>query len=1448
MKNKKYLILAIALVLILFGSVLQLSNTNNLKKKKIVNIEEVLLSPNYSYLPEPAKDYIREHYKETGEVLLTEKNKEEDKSYLNPQYIEYLVKGDKSSIAPNPTVVDYNSKIAASIKNDTLPASYDLRNVDGKNYVTPFKDQGDEGLCWDYGTNAHMESNILVQKKENYNSNSIILSEQQIAYAAGVGTLYGRQANNTYQCNDFGFAGDGGGFNCSTEVMLDGLGVVSKDWDEEHSEEISHDENNPKQRIAAADIYNFDNSLYEVNSTLEFPVLDFESASDDVKKSYINEIKRNVMDHGGAYIGVQEIGYTTFQDYHGDMYPVLSYPEGGIYYYGSHAMQIIGWDDDFEYIVCTNTLGAPEVSDCPNASDRVSGKGVWIVKNSWGEENIWRIILVGYESIGNEINFVTDFQEKNWDNFYQLDREYINETTSTYTFKDSSYVSNEELNKIKVYLFQNANYKIYIDVAGNSNYVLLDEITSTYPGNYMLDLSTSNYNISEKTVFKVVSESEIQDFRVYTNNNSNDIKIKTFDAVYDSSNATFNNTKYFDINIYSNTKNLDNYEELTFKIKDSNGTYINPSGYEYEYNEVYANMSDVKLTINSDYFSKGEYTIETYYNNTLYSTSSLNIEIDLTIINGDGSFENPWQISTPSQFDLIRNNPYDSYILMNDIDFEYDTQNENGLFYNDGFGFPAIEEFYGYLNGNGHSIKNLYSKSEIDDGSEEVRIGGIFDRVYISPYDCNFNKCGITNIKIINSSIIGAYDTGGLANALIISDSEIFKFDNISVIGGRVTNLSFPSHKIGGIVGEFTTSETDLENKITISNLYNSSNVVSSNDDSRFDELIGGVFAKFSPKSSHASFPNNIEFNNVMNTGKVESGALTALAANLFNLGYADNANIAVNNAISVHNPNVKDINSSSSISTITNCNVAMKNIYTNATSVIGSDITNTKNNVKNNLTVYEIANENYSDWSNFDSNWYQNKANGVNRIPVIKNVSYDYLDIETEVVLRDGETINVSDLINSSNKNINVLTSCNYNVAACNNTTDTSIVSVNGTNITALKDGNTSVIVTSENDGYIGLINIYVGDYVKVTYYSNDGNDVNYRQGIEKNTDTPLDSNRFTRTGYKFISWNTKADGSGTEYTNNQSVNLSEDLELYAQWGTNEYNIEFNANSGTGTMDSIKAFYNKEYTLSSNSFKKEHYFFIGWNTKSDGSGTTYKDKAKVKNLTSTDGDTVTLYAIWKAADGIINFHANDDSDKINTQEFIFDTDFNLKDNDFSKEGYEFVEWNTEEDGSGDSYNNKQLMHINHEDSYMTIDLYAIWDEEYDFIINKYLSDRTDMIIDLIEHNTTIDEFKSNIILNPNYSVEVEYKEVDGNKCVYTGGKTKIYKNNEDYMELVNIVRGDVNGSGDVDIIDYLKIKKEIMNKEKLDGVYKTAADFSKNGKIDEADYTKVRNIIMGDE
>jgi uncharacterized repeat protein (TIGR02543 family) len=45
------------------------------------------------------------------------------------------------------------------------------------------------------------------------------------------------------------------------------------------------------------------------------------------------------------------------------------------------------------------------------------------------------------------------------------------------------------------------------------------------------------------------------------------------------------------------------------------------------------------------------------------------------------------------------------------------------------------------------------------------------------------------------------------------------------------------------------------------------------------------------------------------------------------------------------------------------------------------------------------------------------------------------------------------------------------------------------------------------------------------------------------------LRTNAFTRTGHTFKNWNTSANGSGTTYTNGQSVTLYADLALYPQW-----------------------------------------------------------------------------------------------------------------------------------------------------------------------------------------------------------------------------------------------------------------------------------------------------------
>ena len=56
---------------------------------------------------------------------------------------------------------------------------------------------------------------------------------------------------------------------------------------------------------------------------------------------------------------------------------------------------------------------------------------------------------------------------------------------------------------------------------------------------------------------------------------------------------------------------------------------------------------------------------------------------------------------------------------------------------------------------------------------------------------------------------------------------------------------------------------------------------------------------------------------------------------------------------------------------------------------------------------------------------------------------------------------------------------------------------------------------------------------------------------------------------------------------------------------------------------------YGKSYKLTANKFKKSGYTFVGWNTKKNGSGKIYKNKQSIKNLTSKNGGTVTLYAQW---------------------------------------------------------------------------------------------------------------------------------------------------------------------------------------------------------------------------
>ena len=69
------------------------------------------------------------------------------------------------------------------------------------------------------------------------------------------------------------------------------------------------------------------------------------------------------------------------------------------------------------------------------------------------------------------------------------------------------------------------------------------------------------------------------------------------------------------------------------------------------------------------------------------------------------------------------------------------------------------------------------------------------------------------------------------------------------------------------------------------------------------------------------------------------------------------------------------------------------------------------------------------------------------------------------------------------------------------------------------------------------------------LTFNANGGSGTMSAQTFEEGVSQAITANTFTRSGYNFTGWNTNADGSGTIYTDKQSITLTQDMTLYAQW-----------------------------------------------------------------------------------------------------------------------------------------------------------------------------------------------------------------------------------------------------------------------------------------------------------
>ena len=183
---------------------------------------------------------------------------------------------------------------------------------------------------------------------------------------------------------------------------------------------------------------------------------------------------------------------------------------------------------------------------------------------------------------------------------------------------------------------------------------------------------------------------------------------------------------------------------------------------------------------------------------------------------------------------------------------------------------------------------------------------------------------------------------------------------------------------------------------------------------------------------------------------------------------------------------------------------------------------------------------------------------------------------------------------------------------------------------------------------------------------------------------DTPtIGQNGWTIDGYTFAGWATSPDGSGARYAPGARWTANGTLTLYAQWTPGQASLTYDGNGATGgKTDPQNGVTDQKVNVRQNGFTRDGYAFTGWNTQPDGRG-----QAWAPDAVWTLHGTGVLYARWRGNQQRLNYHGNGNTGgNTESQDGRTGDVLDTRANGFTRDGYEFVEWNTRADGTGDHY------------------------------------------------------------------------------------------------------------------------------------------------------------------
>lgn len=410
-------------------------------------------------------------------------------SPMSQKFIDYLntpslYSNDSSSgYIPEPYELPYVEK------NQTydLPSTYNISskyNIQNpKNFISPIKDQGQDGVCWAFSTIGVMESSLL--KQENLTQlDTYDFSENHMRHALS------KDGNNLL---GFERKHDGGGnFKMGLAYLTRGE-INGPVWEED-------------------DIYEYEQPVRDVADTIAIGAEDFyvtksitladlpKKPTQAQKNARINEIKQLVMDYGSV-----TLSYYSDNNY----YDNPSEPTNYYYNYddeapnSNHAVAIVGWDDTYSK---NNFKYKPE------------NDGAFLIKNSWGE----RGKLAGYFYMSyddklafSDINTIASVESREfYDNLYEYDPFGNSGGSVGFPYDTNAYANvfeliseNEILTSISTNtIVPNSYLKFFVSTDGN--FQNLEEVSIQDYG----DKTDRGYQIPDTgyTTFKLESPIELK--------------------------------------------------------------------------------------------------------------------------------------------------------------------------------------------------------------------------------------------------------------------------------------------------------------------------------------------------------------------------------------------------------------------------------------------------------------------------------------------------------------------------------------------------------------------------------------------------------------------------------------------------------------------------------------------------------------------------------------------------------------------------------------------------------------------------------------------------------------------------------------------------------------------------------------------------------------------------